>query len=470
MVIWIGIDDTDSRLGGCTTYLVPALVEKIYASSELAVIGYPRLVRLNPDISWKTRGNGAICLRVGYGHGDTRIIGEWNNNKYYAYVHSKSKKGSYEPQVIAQLETIVRDVIEAHAWFNDPTTNPGFVIMYRKPPYSLYLRAVRSIVDINYVEHLLASTRATYSGYKHPPRGLIGATAAISWVPRDRTYEIMTYREPTRWGTKRKISVESVIAMDQKFRSTFNNYDYNNKHVCITPNSPCPVYFGIRGDNVDVLLPAMTMIEGEPIDCWIIFETNQATDAHLTPKPLASVKPYEPSIVSGVVCSPPQTIRGGHVIFTLTSSATSFMSTTDKTYKIYCAAYEPTKEFRAVIRELVIGDHVTVFGGVRTLDTCTDVKITNSDFPTTINIEKIKINRLVAVWEKVRNPVCKICGKSMKSIGKDQGYRCKTCGTRADKSAAEYRQKPRKINIGYYEVPPSARRHLSKPLSRMTRT
>jgi len=61
----IGFDDTDSTRKGCTTYVAALLVEKL---EKLGVefIDYPNLIRLNPNVPWKTRGNGALCLRVQY--------------------------------------------------------------------------------------------------------------------------------------------------------------------------------------------------------------------------------------------------------------------------------------------------------------------------------------------------------------------------------------------------------------------
>jgi tRNA(Ile2)-agmatinylcytidine synthase len=77
-----------------------------------------------------------------------------------------------------------------------------------------------------------------------------------------------------------------------------------------------------------------------------------------------------------------------------------------------------------------------------------------------VNLEKIKINTLSL--QDLRNAVC--CGKRMKSAGRGQGYRCEKCGsTRKDKVVEII---PRKISTGFYEVPPSARRHLAKPLVR----
>ena len=61
----IGLDDTDSTKGGCTTYLAAVLVEKL-AKFQVKFTDYPRLIRLNPNVPWKTRGNGALCLRFTY--------------------------------------------------------------------------------------------------------------------------------------------------------------------------------------------------------------------------------------------------------------------------------------------------------------------------------------------------------------------------------------------------------------------
>nr|MCR5853302.1 hypothetical protein [Methanophagales archaeon] len=58
----IGIDDTDSRKGMCTTYLCAVLVSE-FREAGLSV-SLPYLVRLNPCIPQKTRGNGAVCIDV----------------------------------------------------------------------------------------------------------------------------------------------------------------------------------------------------------------------------------------------------------------------------------------------------------------------------------------------------------------------------------------------------------------------
>ena len=143
-------------------------------------------------------------------------------------------------------------------------------------------------------------------------------------------------------------------------------------------------------------------------------------------------------IIKGTVCKVPHTIHGGHVIF----------SFKDSTGEIDCTAYEPTKQFRKIIRGLIIGDIVEVYGGVR-------------EKPLTVNLEKIDIKYLEKQVEKVENPVCPKCGKHMKSKGTGQGYKCIICGNKRDKSILIDKQ--RNIGIGFYEVPVCARRHLSKP-------
>lgn len=428
------MDDTDSTEGMCTTYLVSEIISEF---SECDVIGYPRLVRLNPNIPWKTRGNGAISIRLGKGLGRRTLIGQISNKKIYAYERGRDIE-------IENVKSRAEKIIKANARFKDKNTNPAFVVMDKKPPQGLYWKAVREIVKLKDVIDILQENNAQFRGFKNK-RGLIGSTSAISWRPRDRTYEIITYRHIEKWGTKRKVDLSSVKRMDKKVRSTFNNYDYKNNVVVISPNSPCPVLFGIRGDNPTDLPRAKDMIKSEKIERWILFETNQGTDDHLQKRKIDQIRKYSSVITKGRISSKPRTIPGGHVIFSISNGKS-----------IDCAAYEPTKEFRNLIRKLEIGDNVTVYGGVR-------------ETPLTINIEKIRINRLVKIRKKMENPECPECKKHMKSIGKNAGYRCKNCGIKSGESTVKQKNVKRDTGLGTFEVPICARRHLSKPLVRFER-
>jgi len=87
------------------------------------------------------------------------------------------------------------------------------------------------------------------------------------------------------------------------------------------------------------------------------------------------------------------------------------------------------------------------------------------ELPLTINLEKLAVLELKPVLKKV-NPNCPKCSKKMKSEGKGKGYSCKRCKTMLPAGAAKLVEVPREIEVGAFEVPPRARRHLAKPLIR----
>ncbi|MEX0764417.1 MAG: DNA-binding protein, partial [Nitrosopumilaceae archaeon] len=69
-ILHIGFDDTDSRNGMCTTFLAYKIVE--YLKKEHAeFLDYPYLIRFNPNIPWKTRGNGAVAIKIKTDRPDT---------------------------------------------------------------------------------------------------------------------------------------------------------------------------------------------------------------------------------------------------------------------------------------------------------------------------------------------------------------------------------------------------------------
>ena len=232
----------------------------------------------------------------------------------------------------------IERIIHSDAKLNDDNTNPGLVIATQRLPIELYWFAVRSVVDLDGIKKRLNKLGVKYRGFKKG-RGIIGASAAISWASHvnanstinqtintrqlDYTYELITYRTPSNWGTPRKISKETVIELDVKFPSTFNNYDHETGHIAITPNSPCPVLFGVRGESADELLEALRFLahESEPVDKWLIFQTNQGTDDHLISTKISNIQPYISVIASGLVALPPLTISGGHVFFDLTNGS-----------------------------------------------------------------------------------------------------------------------------------------------------
>lgn len=411
--LWIGIDDTDSKRSGCTTY-IGALLLRGLRDAGYNVIGYPRLIRLNPNCPYKTRGNAAIAMAV-------------------------------EIDQVERIEDIIEKLIEDNSDLQAEGTDPGAVLLLGEPSQSLreyYWHVVRDLSTIEEARKIASENNAKLLTWK-TGRGIIGAIAAIGAdLTMGKTYELIAYRKREYWGTVRLVDPESVWGMNKAtYPLTFDNVDEETGEIRIAPHTPCPVLIGIRGLTPNVVEEAYKMLRIlEPVEFYTIFETNQATDVHLQLIKINDVKDSISAIIDGIVKSKPIFTIGGHVFFKLE----------DETGEITCAAYEPTKRFRHIIKELQPGDKVTVCGAV---------KRKTQGF--TLNLEKIHIKSL-AELEVVRAPKCSICGERMEKIGK-AGYKCRNC--KVYESKPEIIKVERRISPGIYEVPASARRHLSKPLA-----
>jgi tRNA(Ile2)-agmatinylcytidine synthase len=430
----LAFDDTDSPEGMCTTYLAAMMLEEL---SDLDLLGLPRLVRLNPNIPWKTRGNAAICLPLGHGSGSGRPCGALLDRKVSYY---STGKPTDPEDLVARASKILKRM----ARFECDQTNPGIVASNTRLPASLYWRTVREIVSIREVESILESSGAYWRKFKKG-RGIIGASAAISWKPRDRTWEVIAYRSEESIGSPRRIDPKSVMEMDRATKRTFNNYDYENNHMAIAPGSPCPILFGIRGDSASELVRAKEMIRGEKPARWLLFMTNQATEDHIVPRRISDLEPMMSARVRARVAHAPVTIKGGHTIVRMTDGD-----------EIDAAFYEPSRGFRDVARALLPGDEVVLHGSVR-------------DKPRSLNVEKLLVRGLIDDMRKTGNPVCARCDKSMGSMGRGQGFRCKKCGSKQPPGSEAVMKVPRRIEPGWYEPPVASRRHLHKPLRRMSR-
>lgn len=433
----VGFDDTDSPRGLCTTFLATEVIREF---RKFDLIGYPSLVRLNPNIPWKTRGNGAISIRFGNGAGKSFWAGRFEQARVLAYPRS----GQCDVDLGDILERL-DGVVLANSAKGERATNPAVFVSSQRPPERLYKNAVRELVRPNDVLRVLRVGRGrkwlwrTHRGQ----RGIVGASAAAAWPGRPRTFEIIAYRERRRWGTPRKVQWESVLSMDRSFPSTFNNIDERNRHIVIAPHSPCPVLFGIRATVPGELLPAASaIVTGESSDRMLVFCSNHGTDDHLQRMRTADIRPYVSPVIRGSVDTAPWTARGGHVFFRLR----------DNSGVVDCAAYEPTKQFRDLVRRLVVGDRIDAIGGVH-------------GRPFTLNLEKLRVLRTGSLFT-VQKPLCPRCGGTMRSRGRESGYRCPRCRERAGPEAARRQVLPRHLKRGLYEVPKCARRHLSRPLER----
>ena len=432
--MFVAADDTDSMRGNCTTFLATEIIRDLIFNEGLDLIGYPRLVRLNPAIPWKTRGNGSLVMCFGKGIGEKKLIGQIDGKDIFVF----EEKTDWEPDRNMILERI-KPLVER---FHDPVdSDPGIIISEIRPDHTFYINGVTRVIKRSSIEEEIERIGAL----KYEigcGRGIIGCICGMAWIPKDKTYELLAYRPQERWGTERIFDGESVSKADAELSTTFNSYEYRTGKIAIFPGTPCPVLYGFRGDVPDDLIRGHGMIKTEPQDRWIIFETNQGTDDHIIREHTSeSFIPNSSYSITGIV-ERVERIRGGHTFMTLNTVYGN----------LTCAAYEPSGEFRYVLDWLSRGDEVEVLGELR-------------ENPRTLNIEKIHVLRTVEEYRKVSNPICEVCGRAMTSVGKGKGYRCKKCGTKSDSPVLE--KVERWVVPGWYEPPVSARRHLSKPLKRM---
>ncbi|MFP3985336.1 MAG: DUF1743 domain-containing protein [Candidatus Bathyarchaeia archaeon] len=419
----IGFDDTDSPRGGCTTYVAALLVEKLERSG-VVFIDYPNLIRLNPNVPWKTRGNAALCLRI-----------------------------TCSEDVVDAVFEIVAESVERNSDLGFEGTDPGIVFFQgNRIPSEIQAFAKKTIQDVVRMEDalkLIRKFKAEALGFE-TGYGIIGGLAAIGEsLEDDHTYEVIAYRNPENRGTPRQVNYESIKRMDQETKpKTFNNIDSETGRILITPRGPDPILYGIRGETADAVIEAHKMVQVlEPVERWVVFRTNQGTDAHLKKiNTINDIRPYHPIIATGIVASKPKLVPRRHRIFAIR----------DETSTVDCAAYEPTGTLRKVARQLIPGDSVEVAGGV---------KASSSKRPTTINLEKLRVVKLAPKLE-LRNPKCSRCGKRMDSMGKGKGFRCGKCGLRNSNLQKIFVEEKRRICEGLFVTSPRSQRHLTKPLSR----
>jgi tRNA(Ile2)-agmatinylcytidine synthase len=420
----IGFDDTDSPNGGCTTYIAALLVEKL-SSMDASFTDYPRLIRLNPNVPWKTRGNGALCLRI-----------ECHENN------------------VDRIKATVIATVEANSELGYTGTDPGIVFVLGDVPQEIRdfaKKAEQTLLTIEEALKLAKRVNTEAVRFKNG-RGIIGGLAAIGEdLSGDHTFEIISYRKPENRDKPRRVQASSVKTMDVKAPLTFNNVDPETGRILITPRGPDPILCGVRGETPEAVKQAYELIKiDEPVEMWMIFRTNQGTDAHLQMvSTVADIQPHNPMVAQGMVSKEPKVIQGGHVIFSIK----------DNTGEVDCAAYEPTATLCKAARKLMTGDVLKVYGGVRS---------SSSEHQLTINLEKMKVLELAPKTSFV-NPSCPECGKRMKSMGKNQAFRCEKCGFRSSQLKKLEVNEERGLESGLYITSPRSQRHLTKPHCRYGR-
>jgi tRNA(Ile2)-agmatinylcytidine synthase len=428
--IWIGIDDTDSPRGGCTTWVLTEIV-RLARDRGIDLIGAPRLVRLNPNVPWKTRGNAALAARFGRGRGRPFVTGEIDGTPIRAYPRGSALPRRESVALVEAAWARVKERAEPA-----PHSDPALVASSCALPAPLYWSTVREVVTIGEraeaLDRLGADCRTN-----GPRRGLIGASAAIAWPGRRATWELIAYREPSRWGTPRSVDAESVRRAQRAEPELFLCFDARTRRLLVAPHSPCPILFGLRSTSRDAPLRAHPTILSEPADRWMLFRTNQGTGDHLRSRPAGSIAPYRSAIVRGTVGSAPRAEAGGHVGFDVLEAHSG---------RVRCLAFEPTKTLPKVAQSLVVGDRVRVWG--------------SRGRAPGLRLEGITIVRLVPRTLTAK-PRCGDCGRPSRSRGHRRGFECPRCGRRWPPESERTVRRAPEFPVGTYHPTPSARRHLA---------
>jgi len=413
----IGIDDTDSPKGMCTTFLAYKIVDFL-KKENVKFLDYPYLIRFNPNIPWKTRGNGAVSIKI------------------------KTKK-------ITKIKNRIIDFVKQYSRPQEGA-NPGLVFYnFEKIPkqFSKFSQlALWQLISRKNAKNF-ASRNNLESFYLGNGQGLVGAIGAIGYTYDDHTFELISYRKKSQIGKRRKILGKSVKTMQEKtFPSTFNNYDEKKSKILISPHGPDPVMYGIRGENVNSVLFGSSLVKTkEKLDGYMVFKSNQGTADHLkNDLEVSNFKPYTSGTVIGKVYEKPQIIKGSHTIFSIFKDGRI----------VRCAIYEPTG-LSKIASKLIVGDTVRLGGGIRKA---------SKNHPRILNVEFLEILKLKKN-SKLVNPFCKNCHKRMKSKGKRQGFECVKCGRKQEQKKIQYIS--RELETRLYLPRPSAHRHLTRPLQRI---
>ena len=418
-ILHIGFDDTDSTKGMCTTFLAYKIVEYL-KKEKVKFLDYPYLIRFNPNIPWKTRGNGAVALKI-----------------------STSKPVMIKKNII--------QFITKHSAVEDGA-NPGLVFYENKEipeHFSEFGKiALHDIISRKKAREFVSQNNleAFYIGNG---QGLVGAIGAIGYGFRDFTYELISYRHKSNFGKKRLIFKDSVKTMQKAtFPRTFNNFDESKDRVLIAPHGPDPVFFGVRGEDVDSVIRGASLVNSkEKFHGYMVFRSNQGTGDHLlTELDSKNLKPFSSGFLIGKVLEKPKIERGGHAFFSIDTDGV----------KTNCAVYKPTG-LTYKTSKLIKGDLVKIGGGIRKASKNHE-RIMNIEFFEVLKLEKNLVSK---------NPVCPKCKKHMKSRGRCQGYECKKCVQISQNKILK--EIPRELEEDLYLPMPSAHRHLTRPLQRINR-
>lgn len=435
----LGLDDTDTLDGGCTTDVLHRLLVALAAPSDTGrappwrIVSWPRLVRLWPHAPHRTRGNAAVAALIDLAAADAEAL--------------VARVGTVAERLLPGLERLDAAGVRAlrapgrpaapdgDAPGRRPATpaRPGLVLG-PAPDEGHYWGAVRGPVGLEALTPEVASwleagTHAVWGA--GGAVGLIGAVAAIAWSPGPTaTWEHIAWRAADRIGEPRAVDPGVVAGLETHHPQVMLSRDPVQQRTLLAPRAPCPVLWGIRARRPAAATAAHAELKasgGEVPVASRTFLTNQATGDHLR------------GIRRGLLTADPRIGRRGH---------TSLEVTDDVGAAVRLLAFTEGGALNALARELRNGDRIAWQG------------LTHPSGA--VHLERLRLLR--PVTRPTTRPACPACGRRLESAGRGQPLRCRTCRTHHPR---RWRQAapPRGDGwMGWSEPSPGARRHLAAPL------
>ena len=251
---WLGLDDTDSLSGGCTTEVFHRLLSDLPEGTD---VGEPRLVRLWPFAQRRTRGNAALSIELHHDdeHALLNHLDAWWTNHVVPLV------GQVEESEISNRE--------------QSPSSPGMVWFRQQPDEAFYWHAVREDAS----QTALPPADRSWGGH-----GCIGATAAVAWREHLETWEAIAWRMEGQMGV-RQLDVDALTTLDAWPSIVLSRDPRKGNHV-VAPRGKSPVLFGLRSlDRSDAEAACRLLLEAENTEGasgWRVFRTNQASGDHLS--------------------------------------------------------------------------------------------------------------------------------------------------------------------------------------------
>jgi len=406
----ISIDDSDSPWGGCTTHLATILLTGPLRD-KILLVDYPLLVRLNPSVPRKTRGNAAVVLR------------------------------GYSIIPLEEIAEIIHAEQSNYSNVRPPGKEPGLAVYPGLEPWRdprlrfLYKKAVSDYIPITMARRIAYKSGVSLVGGSGIVGSLSSLAALAPWDPY--TYELIAYRKPENIGKPR--CVRDPWSVEARIPSCGNaNTDHYNTILSAAPGGPDPVLAGFRGREAWCLSEYKELLCEESWG-WTIYRSNQHTGIHAI-QSIGPPRPYKVVRVKGIVKETPKLLPKGHVLVSLETAWGTLTA----------AFYRETGPLRDAARLLEPGDYIIV-----------EASVVPRSQGLTLSVEAMEIRRL-AVRHVTLAPRCPSCGRRMKSMGRGKGYKCPSCGLRDPQAKPLLLRVPRRLVPGRVTASVSGARHLTR--------